>query len=825
MLTALKRLLAGTLRRQLTFGMALLVAATMSLFVWDQTRRLQTALLQEQSQEAAALARTVAMSAGVWVASRDYGGLQDIINGLALYPDLRHAVVLDIKGQILAHSDPTKRRLYLLDLPKKAATEFLQAGGHVADVASPVTLGGRHIGWVRIGLGTQTLNARLEQAARDGVYLALAATGLSALLALLAGSYLTGRLSAIQKVAEAIASGRPALRVELRGDDEAATLARHFNEMLGKLEQRELELERHRQHLEEMVQERTEKLEASNRSLKVSDQRMTAMLAMSQKARGMEEREILQFGIEEAVRLTASQIGYLHFVNEDQETLSLFTWSEGTLRHCTAVHDNHYPVSAAGVWADTVRFRRPVIHNDYQAMAERKGYPEGHAHLIRHIGVPVIEDSKVRLLMGVGNKETDYDESDVRELQLIGNDLWAIATQRRTELALAQARSAAETANVAKSAFLANMSHEIRTPLNAILGFSNLMRESPETSTKQRATLNIICRSGEHLLELINEVLDMAKIDSGGLRADRTSFNLDELVREVTDLMRMRAEIKNLELTLTQSSRVPRFVSTDASKLRQTLINLIGNAIKFTEQGAVALRVKAVPGEGSQQLLVFEVEDSGIGISAGDQAKIFQPFVQIGGKTPQGTGLGLAITQNYVRLMGGRISLHSTPGKGSVFRVELPVDCVESVEPEAAKPRQGRIVGLAPGQNDCRILIVEDQIENSMLLGELLDLPGLQLRVARNGQEGVEMFAQWQPHLIWMDIRMPVLDGIQATGQIRALAGGKEVKIVAVTASVLQEDQDSIAAAGMDGIVHKPYQFKEIYDTLTRLTGVRLLRE
>jgi PAS domain S-box-containing protein len=231
------------------------------------------------------------------------------------------------------------------------------------------------------------------------------------------------------------------------------------------------ELDGHRHHLEELVASRTAELEAANHRLAMSDRRLSAMFAMSQLAANMDERQLLQMGIDEAVTLTNSEIGYLHFVNDDQQTIALYTWSQGTLQHCTAAYDNHYPVAAAGMWADTVRYKRPVVHNDYQAMPGRQGYPQGHAHLVRHLGVPLIENGVVRMLMGVGNKATDYDESDINELQLIGNDLWEIVMRRRAEIALAEAKLAAEQAR-AKSAFLANMSHEIRTPMNAITGMA-----------------------------------------------------------------------------------------------------------------------------------------------------------------------------------------------------------------------------------------------------------------------------------------------------------------------------------------------------------------
>jgi len=386
-----------------------------------------------------------------------------------------------------------------------------------------------------------------------------------------------------------------------------------------------------------------------------------------------------------------------------------------------------------------------------------------------------------------------------------------------------KAQELAEESNKAKSVFLANMSHELRTPLNAILGFSDLMRNDAGISEKQRETLNIINRSGEHLLKLINDVLDMAKIEAGGIAIENTAFDLGNMVRDTTDMMRMRAEEKGLRLLLDQSSSFPRFIRADAAKLRQVLINLIGNAIKFTRQGAVTLRLNARSAE-ERLLLNIEVEDSGSGIAAEDLAHIFEPFVQVGKPaTQKGTGLGLTITREFVKLMGGRISVESTLGKGSIFRVEVPVERVEATEISAAETIRKRAICLAPGQPEYRTLIVEDQQENWLLLRRLLEDAGLQVRVAKNGVEGIEAFSAWRPHFIWMDIRMPVMDGLEAARRIRALEDGREVKIVALTASVFEEERDNIMVAGMDDFIRKPYKADEVFDCLTRHLGARFV--
>jgi signal transduction histidine kinase/DNA-binding NarL/FixJ family response regulator len=398
----------------------------------------------------------------------------------------------------------------------------------------------------------------------------------------------------------------------------------------------------------------------------------------------------------------------------------------------------------------------------------------------------------------------------------------AEAMRRAQERARA-AQQQAEAANRAKSAFLANMSHELRTPLNAILGFSNLMRNDPDITGKQRDNLDIINRSGEHLLHLINDVLDMAKIEAGRVALELKPTDLGALVRDVTVMMRFRAEAKGLRLLFDRPAELPRFIKADGDKLRQILINLLDNAVKYTRQGSVTLRVN-VRLDGSAPRLLIEVEDSGMGIGKADQARIFLPFVQVGKAAAQkGTGLGLSIVREYLGLMGGSIEVESAPDKGSLFRLTVPVQPAGEAEALPVERAPGVIVGLEPGQPECRVLIVEDQEENWLLLRRLLEDAGFVTELAKDGAEGVEAFPRFRPHFIWMDRRMPVMDGLEAARRIRALNGGKEVKIAAVTASAFSEQRDEMLAAGMDDFVCKPYRPAEIFDCMARQLGVKFV--
>ncbi len=679
--------------------------------------------------------------------------------------------------------------------------------------------------------------------------------------------------------------------------------------------------------------------------------------------------ELLEETLNQVEKLTGSLIGFFHFVDADQDTLTLQNWSTRTRQEfCKAAGMGlHYPVSEAGVWADSVRLRKAVVHNDYASLTHRKGMPEGHATVIREIVVPVFRGNTIMASLGVGNKPTDYTEKDIEVATLLADQAWEIIERKKAELQLKQAleftegiinaipdilfevntqgqylnvwtrrpellalpreellgktveevlppaaaaiameaireaneselsvgniiridlpqeahwfelslskkpvtdvsaeprflvlsrdvtehmhmqealrshkdnleeiiqqrtaelvlaRDAAQAANLAKSVFLSNMSHEIRTPLNAVLGFSQLMHNNRQATAEQKEYLDIITRSGKHLLNLINDVLDMAKIEAGRVQLENVPFDLGGLVQDVSDMMTQRALSKGLEMLIDQSPLFPRYIVGDEARLRQILINLLGNAIKYTQQGGVTLRLDTKQNKPSH--LIIEVEDSGIGIIPEEQRHIFEPFVQLAGHgINKGTGLGLTITQQFVQMMGGSISLESEPGKGSLFRVELPLQQVSAADIGKQKLNiKGDVTGLAAGQPEYRILIVEDQRDNQLLLTRLLESVGFKVKLAENGEQGIQLFQSWKPHFIWMDRRMPVMDGIQATRRIRELPGGKEVKIVAVTASAFAEQRSEMLDAGMDDYVRKPYRASEIYGCLAKQLGVKYL--
>ncbi len=450
---------------------------------------------------------------------------------------------------------------------------------------------------------------------------------------------------------------------------------------------------------------------------------------------------------------------------------------------------------------------------------------DGTVRHIHAIGHPVLdENGQLSQYVGTAMDVTERKLAE-DELRKHREHLEDLVKQRTEQLAEAKAR--AEAANRAKSTFLANMSHELRTPLNAVLGFSRLLKNDPDVTPQQQETLDVIVRSGEHLLNLINNVLDMAKIESGRVALKESEVDLNQFLHEMQSLMGVGAVEKGLRFALECDPDLPKFVAVDAGKLRQVLLNLLGNAIKYTDSGGVKLRARLASIHGTEEAKVrFEVEDSGPGIAQEDCERIFFPFVQLGDQAPAqaGTGLGLAICKQYVELMGGQIGMTSKPGKGSVFYFEIPVSILPSAA-ERDELKYPRILGLAEGQSCYRLLIVEDQPENRLLLRRLLEPLGFELREAANGLEAVALFEQWHPDLIWMDIRMPVMDGLEAVRRIRATKAGADTRIIALTAHALEEEREPIMAAGCDDLVRKPIREEELFGALARHLRLKFVYE
>ncbi len=448
-------------------------------------------------------------------------------------------------------------------------------------------------------------------------------------------------------------------------------------------------------------------------------------------------------------------------------------------------------------------FRRIVLNRlaALTTSAERLGAGQWDAPL-----PPVDEDE-------IGSLTRSFKNMAIKVRGLIEN-LEVRVAERTAELVTA--KESAESANRAKSTFLSSMSHEIRTPLNAVLGYSQLLARDDRLLADQRKAIDVINRSGEHLLHIINDILELSRIEAGRSTYEPSDFDLYYLLDNLDSLFRQRAQAKRLSMQVHLGDSLPRFIRTDERKLRQILLNLLSNALKFTTQGRVDMFASAEPGR-----LVISVSDTGPGISAADQAQLFQPFFQAASsrRRGDGTGLGLALSHGFAVLLGGSLRVDSRVGEGARFTIDIPVTEVQAV---VRRPEGRQVTGLAAGQSPPRLVVAEDQQDSRELLAGLMSSAGCVVEAVADGAAAVEACRRERPDLIWMDIDMPVMDGLTAASLIRRLPGPPPV-IVALTAAAFVEDRSRILAGGCDDVTHKPYREEDLFQIMEQLIGIRFL--
>ena len=428
---------------------------------------------------------------------------------------------------------------------------------------------------------------------------------------------------------------------------------------------------------------------------------------------------------------------------------------------------------------------------------------------------------------------SENDQANLR-LKRANIDLEQRVIERTHELQKSEANARelatkAESANHAKSAFIANMSHELRSPLNAVIGFSQLMMRTPKLPTEQYENASIINRSGDYLLTLINNILDLSKLEAGKSYLNVHNFDLYHLLDDIEDMLQMQATNAGISLSFAREHNVPRYICTDETKLRQVLINLLNNALKFTEVGTVFLSLTNISTDVSRAdnncILHFSVRDTGVGIAPEEIPNLFVSFsqAQAGREKQEGTGLGLAISLKFVQLMGGDISVTSELGKGTTFQVQIQAQLGKELIDE--RTAQKRTLAIAADQPIYKILVVDDNSYNRQLLIKILRPLGFEVKEASNGKEAIAIWDRWEPHLIWMDMRMPVMDGYEATRYIKSTTKGNATAVIALTASSIEEERTIVLSTGCDDFLRKPFKEQVIFDTLAKHLGVKYIYE
>ncbi len=769
----LKKWLSGNLRRQLVVGMVLVVATMMSLLVWDLTRRQQAALLAQQSEHAAALAQSVSASAAVWVASRDFGGLQEIVGGLASYPDLQHAIVLDAKGQVLAHTEVTRRGLYLNDLPQRPVLEFLGHDAAMVDVASPIILSGHHIGWVRVGLGQQSMAGQQADIARNGIFYILIAVVLAAFLAMLAARRLTRRLYAIQSVADAVQGGQHELRADIAGVDEAAQLARQFNNMLDTLEKH------------------SEALGQANSALRSE----------------IGQRQVAEEARDRMISVVETSPDYISVADPDGKVLYL---NQGGW---AMIGQPERPLRELSIPDVHPQWATDIILGQGIPAALRDGSWSGETALLNLRDGGEVPVSQIILahrdpegeLLYLSTVMRDITERKLaeRQLQRLNEELEERVEQRTADMKLA--KEEAERANQAKSEFLSSMSHELRTPMNAILGFGQLIECDASLPEEHQDNVREILKAGHHLLELINEVLNLAKVESGHIDLSLEPVDVCTVVEDCLGLVRPLADRRDIRLS--HDGLKGARVRADRTRLKQALLNLLSNAVKYNrERGSV--RVDVLPDDSGH--LRIRVADTGAGIPADRLSELFQPFNRLDAEHSdiEGTGIGLTITRRIVEMMGGTAGVESEVGVGSSFWIELPLESTPDSEPvlDREGSANARVIPTQPVVAEQHVVLyIEDNPANIKLVAQILGRrPHIHLLTAHTPELGIELALARRPELILLDINMPGMDGYQVLEVFKADARLKAIPVVAITANAMPHDIERGRAAGFSEYLAKP---------------------
>ncbi len=895
-----RRWLFGSLHRQLVTGMLLTIAGMLVPFVLWVAAHQATEARHEQIEEAEVFAANLAASSAVWVSSHDISGLNNIVGSFARYALIRHAVVTDRQGQVLAHNDARRVGKYLTDLPAVTEAGVLRQDEQLIDVVVPIMLADTHIGWARIGLDQTKTTENIARIRRNGLLFIFVALVIGALLATHAAQRLTRRLTVIEEVAHVQQSGQIALRAEVAGDDEAARLARQFNTMLDVLNRRETELTQSHDELEQRVAERTTALEEQNRrNTLIVNAAMDGFFIADLQGRlldcndtycamlGYARDELLNLHVPEIeaienpeavarhidrvieqghdrfdtrhrrkdgslidveVNVTLATVGaqrqffaFVHDISQRkvaERTLQRLLWEKNE-----RVKETECLNAVIRLMQDDVRDDEEMLQAVVEALPAGYTVPDdtcaricyaGHSYVTPGFEVTAwrqVEDISVEVgdnghvvevyylrTHGVADGAQPFLDEEAVMLRNIAVQI-GLAMRRRMALRATQAaRDEAEAANAAKSEFLSRMSHELRTPLNAIIGFAQMLALPGKTALSEQQADNVqeILKAGQHLLVQVNEVLDLARIESGRIELSLEPLPLAPLFKDCVAQVQPLAAARGITIAAPLDEAMA--LKGDYTRVKQVLLNLLSNAIKYNRDGG-QIHVAAVA---TDEQMRVEVRDTGRGIAPEKHERLFKPFERLESSYDgiEGTGIGLALVKRLVEAMGGEIGVDSEEGVGSTFWFVLPAATLPSL-PEPAPSKVGAegtvqsAAAATPGKAQCRILCIEDNPANLKLIRKIIGLrPEFALLDAMNAELGLEIARCERPDLILLDINLPGMDGFAAIAQLKEWPETAHIPVIAVTANAMKRDIERGKAAGFADYLTKPIDIARLNQIL-----------